>query len=88
MRIRMVTRTVKETTINVMTVDTTTATIKYKDVTVIGEYPEKTLEKLVRSAVEKEDGIKFVSMGAMHTNEKIYGMTEEEFVALAKPIER
>ena len=87
MRIRMVTRTVKETTVNAMAVDTVTAKIIYKDVTIIGDYSEKDLEKLIKNAVEYNNpGIKFVATGVITTEEKIYGMTEEEFVALAKPI--
>lgn len=88
MRIRMVTRTITTTTVQAMTVNTETATIEYNNYEIVGEYSEKEMEKIVRKEVEQETNRKFVSIVETEKNEQIFGMTEEEFVALAKPIER
>lgn len=84
----MVTRTVTTTTVQAMVVNTETATIEYINCEIVGEYPEKKMEKIVRKEVEQEANRKFVSIVKTEKNEQIFGMTEEEFVALAKPIER
>ena len=88
MRVRMVTRTIKTTTVQTMEVNTETATIEYNNYEIVGEYPVKELEKIVRKEVEEETNRKFVSIVKTVKNEQIYGMPEEEFILYAKPIER
>ncbi len=88
MRIRMVTRTITTTTAQAMTVNTENASIEYVNYEIVGDYTEKEIEKLVKKEVEQEANRKFVSMVKSEKNEQIYGMTEEEFVTLAKPITR
>lgn len=88
MRRRMVTRTVTFNQVNVMTVNTATATVENKGICIIGEYPEKELEKMVKLEVEKMDNCKFVAINKVLKEEQIYGMTEDEFVHYANIITR
>lgn len=87
MRPRMVTRTIKTTEVNCMVVNTETATVEYAKAYITGVTDAKTLEKLARKQLES-DTIKFVSINSTETFEAVYGMTEDEFMAYAKLIER
>ena len=87
-RVRMVTRTVKTNRVKAMAVNTDTETIEYKLVYVVGEYDEKTITKKVKALVEDEKGITFVKIMEVETTESVYGMTEDEFMLWAKPIDR
>ena len=87
-RVRMITRTVKINAVKVMVVDTTSATVDYRLCHIVGDYDEKTIEKKVKTDVETEEGISFVKVMDIETTESVYGMTEEDFMLWAKPIDR
>ena len=88
MRTRMVTRTVKTNHITALAVDTAKGELINRAFYLTGDYTEKELEKLSKKFIEQEENVKYVSIKSMYTEEQIYGMSEEEFVSLAKPITR
>lgn len=88
MRTRMITRTVTFNHINVMAVNTKTASVENQALCIVGDYTDKEVEKLVKAELEKMDNIKFVSIIENYKDTQIYGMTEEEFVHYANIITR
>lgn len=82
-RTRMVTRTVTQTTAEVMTLNVTTAEVRIKPYTIGGEYtPEECLKKLQKLFQTDEE--KLVHIDKMEVEEVLLGMTEEEFIRLAQ----
>ena len=84
MRERMITRTITETTVEVMTIDVTTAqvaTLVYKLSGVFASEDEAL--KLCKKRYET-DTLKLVHIDSMVQEEILYGMPEDEFMKLAK----
>ncbi len=91
-RIAMVTRTINYTEVTALTVDLSNITeagtplTENKVFTLSGTYAE--LDKLMK-ALKKEyetDTLKVVAVMSTDVKEKLYGMTEQEFMALAKEL--
>lgn len=83
-RIKMVTRTVSETLAEVMGLHISTATPETKTLTIAGEFDDNTsVLKAVKAAYETED-FKIAAVLSFQTEEKLYGMTEQEFLSHAK----
>lgn len=83
-RERMVTRTVNLTVAEVMTVNTTTAEVQTVTVEVSGGLStDKEIMRAVKAAHETED-VKCVKLMNVSVKEVLYGMTEAEFIRLAK----
>ena len=82
-RERMVTRTVTTTTCEVMCVNVTTAEVQVKDYTLTGEQTKETALKQLKKLYETETE-KIVNVNAVSLNETLYGMTELDFIKLAK----
>lgn len=82
-RERMVTRTVTTTTCEVMCVNVTTAEVKVKDYILTGEQTEPTALKLLKKLYETETE-KIVTVNSVSLNETLYGMSELDFIKLAK----
>ena len=80
----MVTRTINFTEVTALTVDVVAQSTATQVYTLSGTYAEN--EKLIK-ALKKEyesDTIKIVSVLSTEVQEKLYGMTEQEFMSLAK----
>ena len=83
-RERMVTRTVTVSNIEVMCLDVVTAEVQVKNVKVNGEFTE--FDKALKSVkkVYETETFKCVSVMAITTEEVLYGMSELEFIRMAK----
>ena len=79
----MVTRTIQTTKVNVMCLDITKAEPFTEEVTLPRTYadPNKLL-KAVKERVETDE-VKAVHVVSTETVETLYGMTEQDFIALA-----
>lgn len=82
-RKRMVTRTVMQTTANVMTLDITTAEVKVYTYDIGGQYTDEELLKKLQNLFQS-DILKLVHIESQTCNEVLLGMDEEEFIRLAK----
>ena len=87
-RRRMVTRTIKQTEVTFLAIDTEEME-PYNDTVLIPSVikDEKKLEKTVREAVNT-DTVKFVEIVKTDIVENYYGMPEEDFIAQAEIIEK
>lgn len=85
-REKMVTRTVDIALVTCMTVDVTTQTVSYQTFEIVGLYPnnDKALEAVKKSS--ETDTYKIVMVKKVEQMERLYGMTEAEFIAYAKPL--
>lgn len=82
-RERMVTRTVSITICEVMCVNVTTAEVQVKDYTLTGEQTKETALKQLKKLHETETE-KIVTVNSVSLNETLYGMSELDFIKLAK----
>ena len=83
-RERMVTRTVIATEVNALCLNIETAEPFNKDVTLSGTFKDKkALEKAAKKVIDT-DTVKCVSIVAYNEKETLYGMTEQQFIELAK----
>ena len=82
-RKRMITRTVMQTTADVMTLDVTTAEVQIRSYDIGGQYTdEELLNKLQK--LFQTDTLKLVHIESQTCNELLLGMDEEDFIRLAK----
>lgn len=87
-RKRMVTRTVKFESVTAMTVNLNDRTTGEITCQITGKFKtQEDLLKLVKKAVDTDD-LKAVSIISHETVEQLMGMTEEEFIELARYIEK
>ena len=85
-RERMVTRTITETKVKAMGVNVETAQVDIVEYTLSGEYPDNTtILKMLKKNHETDD-YKIVNIEDVKTEEKLYGMTEQQFIELAKEL--
>lgn len=83
-RERMVTRTVEVNIITVMTVNTKTKEVANSAVTISGTLKdEKETLKKVKAEIENE-AVKVVTIVSTEKKEVLFGMSEQEFITLAK----
>lgn len=82
-RKRMITRTVMQTTADVMTLDITTAEVKVRSYDIGGQYTDNELLKKLQKLFQT-DTLKLVHIESQTCNEVLLGMDEEEFIRLAK----
>lgn len=82
-RKRMVTRTVEQTTAQVMTIDVTTAEVQVCTYDIGGKYTDEELLKSLKKLFQTET-LKLVHIESQVCNEVLLGMDEEEFIRLAK----
>ena len=85
-RERMVTRTINEYQINALCVDTLKAELSEQSVKLTGEYKDETeiLETLQKRY--NLDTFKVVSVKSVTIVEKLYGMSELDFIKYAKEL--
>lgn len=82
-RKRMVTRTVEQTTAQVMTLDVTTAEVQICTYDIGGRYTDEELLKNFQKLFQT-DTVKLVHIESQTCNEVLLGMDEEDFIRLAK----
>lgn len=82
-RKRMVTRTVEQTTAQVMTIDVTTAEVQVRLYDIGGQYNDEELLKKLQKLFQT-DTLKLVHIESQTCNEVLLGMDEEDFIRLAK----
>lgn len=82
-REKMVTRTLTITSVEVMTVDITTATTGTAMFDVVGDHTFDTALKAVKELYETET-IKIVTITDLVLNDYLYGMPESDFIKTAK----
>ena len=82
-REKMVTRTLTITTLEVMTVDITTATTGTARFDIVGDHTFDTALKAVKELYETEI-TKIVTITDLVLNDYLYGMPESEFIKMAK----
>lgn len=82
-RKRMVTRTVEQTTAQVMTLDVTTAEVQVYTYNIGGKYTDEELLNKLQKLFQTET-LKLVHIESQVCNEVLLGMDEEEFIRLAK----
>lgn len=82
-RKRMVTRTVEQTTAQVMTLDITTAEVQVYTYNIGGKYTDEELLNKLQKLFQTET-LKLVYIESQVCNEVLLGMDEEEFIRLAK----
>lgn len=82
-REKMVTRTVRQTTADVMTIDVITAEVQVSEFTIGGTYDsdEILLKKLQK--VFQTDTLKLVHISSTTVEDLLLGMTEEDFIRYA-----
>lgn len=87
---KMVTRTVISSVVTLMTVNLETAEVENKEIELSGQFKN---EKQILCVLEKNQSllgetIKPVQVLDVKPNETIYGMSEQEFITLAKPMDK
>lgn len=82
-RKRMVTRTVEQTTAQVMTLDVITAEVQVRTYDIGGRYTDEELLKKLQKLFQTET-LKLVHIESQDCKEVLLGMEEEEFIRLAK----
>lgn len=82
-RKRMVTRTIEQTTAQVMTLDVTTAEVKIVPYQIGGKNTDEELLKNLKKLFET-DTLKLVHIDSQSCEEVLLGMEEEDFIRLAK----
>lgn len=83
-REKMITRTMITTEVEVMAVNIKTATVSTETYKLVGAYDN---DKDIMKYLEKNfgrDTIKFVSVTDKHEIEQLYGMTESDFITMAR----
>ena len=82
-RKRMVTRTVEQTTAQVMTLDVTKAEVQVSTYNIGGKYTDEELLKKLQKLFQT-DTVKLVHIESQTCNEVLLGMDEDDFIRLAK----
>ena len=82
-RKRMITRTVEQTTAQVMTLNVTTAEVQVRPHDIGGHYTDEELLKK-RQKLFQTDTLKLVHIESQDCKEVLLGMDEEDFIRLAK----
>lgn len=82
-RKRMVTRTVEQTTAQVMTIDVTTSEVQIRTYDIGGKYTDEDLLKNLQK-IFQTGTIKLVHIEEQTCKEVLLGMDEEDFIRLAQ----
>lgn len=83
-RIRMVTRTIESTTATCMCINPQTGTVSHNEYTISQSYVDPAIIlKHVKKVYETETNI-IVAVETSEVRETLYGMTEQQFMELAK----
>lgn len=82
-RKRMITRTVAQTTAQVMTIDVTTAEVQIRNYDIGGYYTDSELLKALQNLFQTNT-LKLVHIVSQDCKEVLLGMEEDDFIRLAK----
>lgn len=82
-RKRMITRTITQTTAQVMTLNVTTAEVQILQYDIGGQYTDVELLSKLKKIFET-DTLKLVHIESQVCNELLLGMSEEDFIRLAE----
>lgn len=82
-RKRMVTRTIMQTTAQVMTLNVTTAEVQIYSYDIGGQYTDEELLQKLKKIFET-DTLKLVHIESQVCKDLLLGMTEEDFIRLAE----
>lgn len=82
-RMRMVTRTVEQTTAQVMTLDVSSAKVQILTYEIGGKYTDDELLKKLQK-IFQTDSLKLVHIESQASKEVLLGMSEEDFIRFAK----
>lgn len=82
-RERMVTRTVEEAFVTVMTVNVKTTEIGYDTFHISATIPKEKALRYIEKHFGSED-YKFVTITGYEVSETLYGMSEQDFIAFAR----
>lgn len=82
-RARMITRTVNQTTAQVMALDVTSAEVRIVEYTIGGSYTDEELLKKLQKLFQT-DTLKLVHIESKKCEELLLGMTEEDFIKYAQ----
>lgn len=82
-RKRMVTRTIMQTTAEVMTLDVITAEVQVRPYGIGGQYTDEELLKKLQNLFQT-DTLKLVHIESQTCTEVLLGMDEEDFIRLAQ----
>lgn len=85
-RKRMITRTITQTTAQVMTLNVTTAEVQIKSYDIGGQYTDEELLPKLKKIFET-DTLKLVHIEAQDCKELLLGMSEEDFIRLAEVLQ-
>lgn len=81
-RQRMITRTIEQTTAEVMTLNITSATVETKTYEIGGNFTNEELLKSLKKLFETET-FKLVHVVSQETKELLLGMSEDDFIRYA-----
>ena len=82
-RKRMITRTIMQTSAQVMTLNVTTAEVQIQQYDIGGQYTDNELLPKLKKIFET-DALKLVHIESQTCNELLLGMSEEDFIRLAQ----
>ena len=80
--VKMVTRTIEQTTAEVMCVDTNTAQVSINTYTIGGSYTDEDLLKKLKKLFENS-GLVLIKIENQKTDELLLGMKEDDFIRYA-----
>lgn len=86
-RERSVTRTINVTTVNAITMDIETKNVETKAFTISGDTPSNDSALKQAKKLYETSTLKIVAIESMDTVEKLYGMSEVEFLKYAKELD-
>ena len=81
---KMVTRTVTQTTAEVMTIDVTTAEVRILEYTIGGTYDTKEILLKKLQKLFQTETFKLVNINSTTVEDLLLGMTEEDFIRYAR----
>lgn len=86
-RERSVTRTINVTTVKAITMDIETKAVSTQDFTISGDTPTRDSALKQAKKLYETSTLKIVAIESLETVEKLYGMTEVEFLKYAKELD-
>ncbi len=86
-RERSVTRTINVTTVKALTMDITSREVSTQDFTISGDTPSQETALKQAKKLYETSTLKIVAIESMTTVEKLYGMSEVEFLKYAKELD-
>lgn len=86
-RERSVTRTINVTTVKAITMDIETKAVSTQDFTISGDTPTQDSALKQAKKLYETSTLKIVAIESLETVEKLYGMTEVEFLKYAKELD-